>query len=102
MTPRALFAMALLAMSAANAAVADVSYTQERELGKQFDMFAREKLPLVRFEVTLSDKQSLTISVPGKLGEPGKALEISRAGDKLLVSAPTEKLAVTGTQAVGD
>jgi hypothetical protein len=59
----------------------------------------------VRFEVTLSDNQSLTISVPGKLGEPSKALEISRAGDKLVVSTPqsaAEKLAVTGPQAIGD
>jgi hypothetical protein len=59
----------------------------------------------VRFEVTLSENQSLTISVPGKLGEPGQALEISRAGDKLVVSTPqgaTEGLAVMGPPAVGD
>jgi len=59
----------------------------------------------VRFEVTLSDNQSLTLSVPSKLGEPSKVIEISRAGDKLVVSTPqsaAEKLAVTGSQAIGD
>ncbi len=59
----------------------------------------------VRFEVTLSDNQSLTISVPGKLGEPGQALEISRTGDKLVVSTPQsadEALAATSPQAVSD
>lgn len=50
MTPRALIAVVLLAASigAGGRAAADVSYTQERELGKKFDMFAHETLPLVR------------------------------------------------------
>lgn len=40
----------------------------------------------VRFETTLADNQRLTISVPGKFGEPGEVLEISRAADRLVVS----------------
>lgn len=44
-------------------------------------------LPL-RFETILADKQRLTISVPGKLGEPSQALEISRAGDRVILSRP--------------
>ena len=40
----------------------------------------------VRFEATLSDKQRLTISAPGRLGEKSTALEIMRAGDKLILS----------------
>lgn len=42
----------------------------------------------VRFEATLADNQKLTISVPGKLGEPSQALEIVRAGDKLVIFNP--------------
>jgi hypothetical protein len=42
----------------------------------------------VRFEATLADHQSFTISVPGKLGEPGEVLEISRTGDKVIMSHP--------------
>ena len=44
--------------------------------------------PPLRFEVTLADHQSVTISVPGKLGEQSKVLEISRAGDKVITSNP--------------
>jgi hypothetical protein len=40
----------------------------------------------VRCEATLDEGQSLTISVPGGLNEPSKALEISRAGGRLLVT----------------
>jgi hypothetical protein len=42
----------------------------------------------VRFEATLADKQRLTISVPGKLGAKSKALEISRTGDRLILTRP--------------
>ena len=42
----------------------------------------------VRFEATLTDNQSLIISVPGKLGEPGHSIEIARAANKLVVAAP--------------
>jgi len=42
----------------------------------------------VRFEAILTDKQSLTISVPGKAGEPDQAVEISRAADKLIIARP--------------
>lgn len=44
-----------------------------------------EAAPL-RFSTTLAENQSATISVPGKLGEPGHSVEISRSGDKLTVS----------------
>jgi hypothetical protein len=57
-------------------------------------------LPL-RFEATLADNQRLVISVPGKLGEQSIALEISRAGDKLILSraqALEEELAVSRPQ----
>ncbi|WP_353645030.1 hypothetical protein [Mesorhizobium sp. WSM2239] len=40
----------------------------------------------VRFRATLAENQSATISVPGKLGEPGQSLEISRSGDKLTLN----------------
>lgn len=40
----------------------------------------------VRFSATLAENQSATISVPGRLGEPGQSLEISRSGDKLTVT----------------
>ena len=40
----------------------------------------------LRFSATLADNQSATISVPGKLGEPGYSLEISRSGDKLILT----------------
>jgi hypothetical protein len=42
----------------------------------------------VRFEATLADRQSLTISVPGKIGERGEALEVARASDKLVLTRP--------------
>jgi hypothetical protein len=40
----------------------------------------------VRFSVTLAKNESARISVPGKLGEPGHSLELSRSGDKLTVA----------------
>jgi hypothetical protein len=40
----------------------------------------------VRFETTLADKQKLKVSVPGKVGETTIALEIIRAGDKVILS----------------
>jgi hypothetical protein len=42
----------------------------------------------VRFETTLADKQKLKVSVPGKFGEKTIALEIIRAGDKVILSQP--------------
>ena len=54
----------------------------------------------VRFEATLADHQSLTISVPGwKSWARGQVIEISRAGDRLVVSNPqpaADKVVVTG------
>ncbi len=40
----------------------------------------------VRFSATLAEHQSATISVPGKLGEAGYSLQISRSGDKLTLT----------------
>ncbi|MGQ0485170.1 MAG: hypothetical protein ACT4SY_07465 [Hyphomicrobiales bacterium] len=40
----------------------------------------------VRFSAALAENQSVTISVPGKLGEPGASLEISRSGDKVILT----------------
>jgi hypothetical protein len=40
----------------------------------------------VRFSTTLAEGQSARISLPGKLGEPGQSLEISRLGEKLIVT----------------
>jgi len=40
----------------------------------------------VRFAATLAEGQSATISVPGKFGEPGQSVEMSRSGDKLIVT----------------
>ena len=46
--------------------------------------------PAIRFEAILTDQQRLTISVAGKPGEPSRAVEISRAADRLVVSSPHE------------
>ena len=40
----------------------------------------------VRFEAILTETQKLSISVPGKLNEQSRVLEISRAGDKLVIA----------------
>src|SRR5437763_1542930 len=59
----------------------------------------------VRFEATLVDAQSLTISVPGKFGESGRVIEISRAGVKVIVSrlhAADDKFVLNRRQASGD
>ncbi|NGN44637.1 hypothetical protein G6N74_26610 [Mesorhizobium sp. CGMCC 1.15528] len=40
----------------------------------------------VRFAATLAEGQSATISVPGKFGGPGQSFEMSRSGDKLVVT----------------
>ncbi|MGK6314623.1 hypothetical protein [Neorhizobium sp. DT-125] len=45
----------------------------------------------VRFSATLAEGQSATISVPGKSGEPGRSLEISRSGGKLTVTEAGSK-----------
>lgn len=59
----------------------------------------------VRFEVTLADRQSLTISVPGKVGETGQELEISRVAGKLAISSlvpAADGLVVVNSQNGGD
>ena len=42
----------------------------------------------VRFEVSLTETQKMTISVPGKLGETSQVLEMSGAGGKLVIANP--------------
>ena len=42
----------------------------------------------VRFEVTLTETQKLSISVPGKLGEQSQVLEMSHVGTKLVIAPP--------------
>jgi hypothetical protein len=42
----------------------------------------------VRFESTLADAQKMIISIPGKVGEKDRIIEISRTGDKLTLSEP--------------
>ena len=57
-----------------------------------------------RFEATLADNQTFTISVPGKLGELGQIIGVSRAGDRLVVSdarPAVDNLVVTGVPADG-
>jgi hypothetical protein len=46
----------------------------------------------VRFEATLGENQKLSISTPGKLGEQSDIVEISRAGDRLVVGPPPPAL----------
>ena len=45
-----------------------------------------ESGPPVRFEATLLDGQRVTVSVPGKLGEPSYGLEMMRLHQRLVVS----------------
>ena len=40
----------------------------------------------VRFVATLTENQTVALSVPGKVGESDQILEISRVGGKLIVS----------------
>ena len=40
----------------------------------------------LRFMATLAEGQSVVFSVPGKIGEPERRLEVARSGDRLLVT----------------
>lgn len=55
--------------------------------------------PPLRFVATLKEGQSLMLSVPGKVGEPRKALEISRADRKLILAE--EKMIPTALASSG-
>lgn len=44
----------------------------------------------IRFVATLAEGQAFEISVPGGPGEEGRAIQITRSGGKLFVSAPDE------------
>jgi hypothetical protein len=52
----------------------------------------------VRFEATLLDGQKMTISVPGKLGEPTRALEVRRLQGKLVLAPPAAPEAIIAAQ----
>jgi hypothetical protein len=64
-----------------------VYYTSDHDGYRVITTIAQGEAGLpVRFSATLAENQSVTISVPGKSGEPSQALEISRVGDKLILA----------------
>lgn len=66
-----------------------VYYTTENEGYRVVATIAEGETGLpVRFEAILTGTQKMTISVPGKLGEITRVLEMSRAGGKLVVVSP--------------
>ena len=48
-------------------AAADVSYTQERELGKRFDLMARQRFPLVSDPEIISYVEDIGKKITGRL-----------------------------------
>ncbi|TXM64518.1 hypothetical protein [Methylobacterium sp. WL120] len=54
----------------------------------------RAAAPAVRFETVLADDQSVTLSTPRQADAPAETIEISRAGDRILVQ-PSRTKAVT-------
>jgi hypothetical protein len=70
-----------------------VFYTAENEGYRVVVTIAQGETGLpVRFEAILTETQKMTLSVPGKLGEPSQVLEMSRAGGKLVVASPRPPL----------
>jgi hypothetical protein len=70
-----------------------VFYTAENEGYRVVVTIAQGETGLpVRFEAMLTETQKMTITVPGKLGEKSHVLEMSRAGDKLLVAHPQDSV----------
>ena len=66
-----------------------VYYTSERDGYRVVATIAEGETGLpVRFEATLTERQKVTISVPGKLGEKTHVLELTRAGGKLVLVEP--------------
>jgi hypothetical protein len=64
-----------------------VHFTNEHDVYRVVATIADgESASPLRFSTTLVDNQSATISIPGKLGEAGHSLEISRSGDKLILT----------------
>jgi hypothetical protein len=64
-----------------------VYYTEENDGYRVVATIAASEggLP-VRFVATLAEGQKIAISVPGKLGESGEAVEFTRFGGKLVVT----------------
>ena len=61
----------------------------------------RAAAPAVRFEAVLADTQSVTLSTPRQAEAPAETIEISRAGDRILVQ-PSRSKAVTQEAAAID
>lgn len=83
-----------------------VYYTRERDGYRVVTTIAEGEAGLpIRFSATLAVNQSLTISMPGKMGEPSQGLEISRVGDKLTLATVTraaQKIDDVQTQAMAE
>ncbi len=54
----------------------------------------------VRFEATLLDGQKVTISVPGKVGEPPHAVEVRRLQSKVVLAPPAAADAIIAAEAI--
>jgi hypothetical protein len=50
-----------------------------------------ERVSPLRFNATLAQGQSVVFSVPGKIGEPERRLEVARTGDRVFVSDGSER-----------
>lgn len=61
----------------------------------------RAAAPSVRFETVLADDQSVTLSTPRQAEAPAETIEISRVGDRVVVS-PSRTKAVTREAAAMD
>ena len=57
----------------------------------------RAAAPAVRFETVLEADQSVTLSTPRATGDTAEAIEISRVGDRVLVSRPATRTVADAT-----
>jgi hypothetical protein len=64
-----------------------VYYTEAEDGYRVVATITAEEGTPVRFVATLADGQQLVISTPGKLDEADRALEISRAAGKLVITS---------------
>jgi hypothetical protein len=72
-----------------------VYYTSEHDGYRVVATVAEGEAGLpIRFEVTLTEAQKVTITVPRKLGEMSQVLELSRRGEKLVVGKPLEPIMI--------
>ena len=89
----------LLAVQAGSVALGGfrgvVYYTSEHDGYRVVATVAEGEAGLpIRFEVTLTEAQKVTITVPGKLGEISQVLELSRRGENLVVGKPLESIMI--------